>query len=415
MNTREVSGRVLFLCQTLPYPPNGGVFIRSYYTFLELAEAFDVEALCFERSGGRQHHVDAALEALREIGPTEAFPVPQEDSELRRLVDHGLSVLSRRVFTVYKHRSREFKTRLCEMVRSGRFDLVHFDSLDLSYHLPFVQDIPVVCVHHNIESQLLDRRAGVESNPVIRRYLEFQAKLQRKEERRWCDRVALNVTVSEEDRATLLSIAPDATVEVVPNGVDIDFFSPAGNAESKRSGLVFVGSHGWFPNRDGMEFFCEEILPRIRARTDDLPVTWVGGMPERDRRRFEAAYDIRATGFVEDIRPYLHQAACYIVPLRVGGGTRLKILDAWAMGNAVVSTSQGCEGLATEPGDNILVADDPQVFSEAVVRVLENPCLRKRLGREGRKTVAEQYAWDKIGDHMADLYRRVIRDSAGGV
>lgn len=402
--------RVLFLCHTLPHPPDGGVWIRSYHALKALAQEFDVTALCFERSGEEDHDVEQAVRQLGSLASTETFRVPQEEAALRKVRDHVLSLLTGRVFTVFKHRNRRFRRRLRHHLEEGDFDLVHVDSLDLSTHLPLLRGLPVVCVHHNVESQLFRRRATFESNPLLRWYFRHQARLQEREERRWCGKVDLNVTVSEEDRETLREIVPEARVTVVPNGVDVERYRPwTGPVD----GVVFVGGAGWFPNRDGMEFFCEEVLPLIRSRIPDVTVRWVGSVDESDRRRFQEEHGVRMTGYVEDVRPPIGQAACEVVPLRIGGGSRLKILEAWAMGKAVVSTSRGCEGLEARDEDNLLVRDDPRGFADAVVRVLHDRALRERLGRNARRTAVESYSWRAIGEEMVAAYRSLVDGSAG--
>lgn len=404
----EARPRLLFLCHTLPYPPDGGVWIRSYHTLRQLTRAFDVTALCFERTGRPDHDADLAVRRLSEVAPTDVFPVPQEESRIRELLDHAASLVTGRPFTVYKHRSRGFRKRLVELLETEDFDLAHVDSLDLSTHLSLLEELPVACVHHNVESQLLRRRARAEDNPLARWYLRIQSRWQRREERRWCGRVDLNVTVSEDDRETLREIVPGARAEVVPNGVDVKKFSPA-DEEREQDGLVFVGGAGWFPNEDGMEHFAAEILPEIRRRAaGEVPVTWVGGADEEFRRRFEHEHGVRMTGYVDDIRPHVREAACYVVPLRVGGGSRLKILDAWAMGKAVVSTPTGAEGLDARDGDNILIRGQPEAFADAVCRVLEEEPLRRRLGRAARRTAVESYSWEKIGEEMNRTYRSLI-------
>lgn len=405
--TRDRRPRLLFLCHTLPYPPDGGGWIRSYHLLEGLCQAFSVRALCFERTGAPDHDVDAAVAALGKLCPIEAFPVPQEERLTRRVRDHLSSLLGHRVFTVYKHRSRPFRERLVELLDRENFDLVHVDSLDLSTYLPFFDDIPVACGHHNVESRLLWRRAEAEDSQIVRTYLRYQARLQEQEERRWCDRVELNVTVSQEDRRFLENLAPEARVRVVPNGVDTDYFTPGGRS---REEIVFVGPASWFPNRDGMDYFFQEILPRLKQRTGDVSVTWVGSAHEETRKRLEAEYGTRMPGYVEDIRPHVRRAACFIVPLRVGGGSRLKILDAWAMGKAVVSTRRGCEGLRAEDGKNILIRDDPAEFAEAVHRVLSDADLRESLGREGRRTAEKYYSWTSIQDDLNTLYRKLLAD-----
>lgn len=400
--------RLLFLCQTLPFPPDGGVSIRTYNVLRLLSASFDITGLFFYRTSTRATpaQVEAGLAGLRELAEVEAFPIPQEHSRVRFAWDHLRSVTRRRVYTTYSYYAEPFGERVKELVRTRSFDLVHVDSLDLSGYLPLLTHLPVVCVHHNVESQLLLRRAGTERTRVRAAYIRLQAELMDREEQRWCPRVALNVTVSAEDSATLRGRIPGANYAVVPNGVDIEAFRPSSGSEG---GVVFVGGTTWFPNRDGLTFFSEEILPLIRSAGESAPVWWVGRASEEEKQRFSDADGLLITGYVDDIRPYVQNAACYVVPLRVGGGTRLKILDAWAMGKAVVSTSVGCEGLDARDGDNILIRDTPADFADAVRRVLHDSGLRQKLGRNARATAERLYSWEGIGEKMIEEYTRAMR------
>ena len=409
--------RLLFLAQILPHPPDGGVKIRTYHVLRLLAREFEVDALCFHRRSAREDSaaIEESVEALREHAAlVEAFEIPQERSRTRLLWDHLRSVLRRRPYTYFSYESSSFLSRLRELLKSESYDLVHVDSLDLSRYLSELPDRPVVCGHHNVESELLRRRGDSASFPPLRWYFRLQADLLEREEDRWCPRVALNVTVSDRDRQTLEERVPGAEVLVAPNGVDTETFRPAGGEEGTESGLVFVGGCTWFPNRDALEYFSAEILPLLRRQRPDLTVRWVGRADRETRARYRAEHGIEMTGYVDDIRPHMRAAACYVVPLRVGGGTRLKILDAWAMGMAVVSTSQGCEGLRAEDGENILIRDSAEGFARAVERVLDDPALRRRLGRRARETTEEVYAWDVIGEEMNAAYRALLEETEPG-
>ena len=408
--TKPSRPKLLFLCQTLPFPPDGGVQIRTYNVLRLLARTFDVTALCFYRTGtcpteGAVSAAVAGLEALPGVAGVEAFPIPQEHSRARLAWDHLRSVASRRAYTVFSYESAAYRARVEELLRTRRFDLVHVDSLDLSGYLPLLRDTPVVCVHHNVESALLRRRAENESSAPRRRYVALQADLLEAEERRWCGRLALNVAVSEEDRRRFGRLAPGAPFTVVPNGVDTDTFRPA---SVPQAGVVFVGGYSWYPNRDALVHFAEDVLPLLRAQVPGVAVRWVGRAPDEVRREYRERHGMELTGYVEDIRPIVQAAACYVVPLRVGGGTRLKILDAWAMGKAVVSTSVGCEGLDARDGENILVRDDPAEFAAAVRRVLEDETLRARLGEGARRTAEEVYEWEVIGRSMTREYLALL-------
>ena len=399
---------LLFLSQTLPYPPDGGVQIRTYNIFRLLAREYRVHALCFYRRASHPTgaHVERSLAALNELGQVEAFPIPQEHSRPRFVLDHLRSALFGRVYTVAAYRSTTFRRRLRELLVDEGIELVHVDSLDLSGYLADVDGIPTVCTHHNVESHLLERRAALEHTRLRRAYLRHQAGLMLREEARWAPRVALNVAVSPADAVALQEIAPGARVQVVPNGVDTQLFRPRADGED---GIVFVGGYTWFPNRDALHYFATEILPVIRSQKGPrVPVRWLGRAPEHVRERYRLQHGIELTGYVDSIQPHVGRAACYVVPLRVGGGTRLKVLDAWAMGKAVVSTSVGCEGLDARDGENILIRDDPAEFAAAVSSVLTDASLRTRLGHAARQTAEEQYDWEVIGRSMIPAYEKLL-------
>jgi glycosyltransferase involved in cell wall biosynthesis len=399
--------RLLFLCQTLPYPPDGGVWIRTYHVLRLLARAFDITALCFERSGssgnGADWQVAAGRNALGRFADVEVFAIPQKRSRGRFVWDHLRSIASGRVYTTYLYDSRAFRRRLDELLQSQTFDLVHVDSLDLARYLPAFDGIPVVCVHHDVESALLRRRAAVDRQWWRRAYLWFQAALMAKVERRWCERVALNVVVSEQDRAWLTRLAPPSRIAVVPNGVDVDEFQPDTTPDS---GLAYVGGTNPFPNLDALDFFCEQILPHLKT-ADAVPARWIGRASAEQQRYYRDRFDVDLTGYVDDVRPFMREAACHVVPLRAGGGTRLKILNSWAMGKPVVATSIGCEGLEAVDGENILIRDDPNEFATGVRALLEDGGLRRRLGQAGRATVERLYSWDIVGETLIDTYLAV--------
>jgi glycosyltransferase involved in cell wall biosynthesis len=315
-------------------------------------------------------------------------------------------VISGRAYTWYAYQSATFRARLDALLETRNFAVVQIDSLDLAGYLPRLKDQAVVCVHHNVESALMQRRAAMEPRAWRRWYLRLQARLLERLEAQWCARVELNVAVSDADREVLRAHAPSGRYLTVPNGVDVEQFTPA---TARQDGIVSTGGLNWFPNADALKHFCADILPRVRALLPTASVRWVGRADPESISCLREAHRVELTGYVEDVRPYVHQAACFVVPLRVGGGTRLKILDAWAMGKAVVSTSVGCEGLAAVDGRNILIRDDPEQFALAVAAVLRDPALRERLGAAGRQTVEDTYSWDVIGTGMHHALRRMRR------
>jgi glycosyltransferase involved in cell wall biosynthesis len=212
--------------------------------------------------------------------------------------------------------------------------------------------------------------------------------------------------VSEADAEWIRKSGSRAAVEVIENGVDLDFFTNHETADVKEDYLVFTGSMDWRPNQDAAEFFVREIFPLLRAARPAIEAVFVGRNPPHHIARLGQVPGITITGTVEDIRPYIRRAAVYIVPLRVGGGSRLKILEAFAMEKPVVSTSIGAESLAVSHEKELLLADGPEQFASAIVRLLDDRALAGRLAAAGRRLVVERYGWDQLS---AQLERFLIK------
>jgi glycosyltransferase involved in cell wall biosynthesis len=400
------------LAQCLPYPPSSGVRSRTFHILQELQREFAVTLLPFSRRNHQPRPADRdeARAALRQVIPDVGLPIPipSEESRLRRVWDHARSVLRRRPYTYYEYRSAAFRRQLRETLERHTPALVHLDSVDLHGSLDDLPSVPVACTHHDIEPQLLRLRA--ERTPgLLAGYLRHQADLVEGLIRDLCPRLDLNVMMSAVDAERLRALAPGATTFVAPNGVDAEYFHPRPDVRPREGALMFLGPTYQFANRDAVEYLLADIFPSVRARRAGATLTLVGGNAEADRARFAAQDGVACAGQVDDVRPYLAAAACSVVPIRVGGGTRLKILDAWAMGQAVVSTSVGCEGLQAIDGENILIRDTPSEFADAVVAVLGDAALRTRLGAAARATVEATYTWRRIGASLRDAYQRVMQ------
>lgn len=401
---------LLFLSQVLPFPPDGGVKIRTFHTLRLLSQTFDVTALCFYRwkSGLVEQDLEASTAALRRFATElEIFPIPQEHQRWRFFVDHLKSLLTGRPYTVPTYQSSRFEERLQYWLDNREFSLVHVDSLDLSAYFDQVSHLPLACVHHDAQSRLLRRRSEKESSFARGAYLRLQSRRMEEEEKRWCPKVDLNVMVSDTDRHYLQNVVGSGQFTVVPNGVDTDAFAPSDRPPDTEE-VVFVGGTSWFPNKDALQFFSDEVLPSLRKLSPDVSVSWIGRATNDEIKRFSAHPNLTLTGYVDDIRPYVSKAACFIVPIRVGGGTRIKILDGWAMGKAIVSTTIGCEGLRANHGENILIADSAEDFARAIHSVLKDHDTRRELEAAGRRTVEDTYSWEIIGAHLNQEYLKLI-------
>ncbi len=379
---------------------------------MELQRTFDVSLVAFSR---RNHQpnlqardraataLNAGLSAV--YAPT---PLVSEWSLKKKAMIHASSVLTQKPYIFFEYGDDRFNTELRNALDDCTPDLIHLDSLDLYRWRAALPDVSTTCTHHSLESELLRLRAAHIGKPLAGFYLRHQANLVEKIERRVCGQFDLNVMTSELDAERLRALVPNARTTAVPNGVDVDFFSPSPTQSEIDGRVVFLGPTYMFPNRDGVEFFLDSIWPLVLKRVPVASFHLLGKNSPADKSLFERHPGVSCQGYVPDVRPHFAAAQVSVVPLRVGGGTRLKILDAWAMGKAVVSTSIGCEGLATVDGRNILIRDDPEDFADAVGQVLSDAELRDRLGREGRATVEEHYAWSVIGSRLSSQYLELI-------
>jgi glycosyltransferase involved in cell wall biosynthesis len=402
---------LLVLSQCLPFPPHSGVANRTYHILLQLQQAFDIHLVAFSRRNhqpdiaAREHAQKALAERLTRVYLP--APLPAERSWIARASAHLSSVLSGRPYTYFEYQSPLFERGLREATMTTRPALVHVDSLDLFGWLEHLPPAPVAVTHHSIESDLLRARARRIPSRLLAGYLRLQARSVERVEQRLCPALSLNVVMSETDADKLRLLAPGSRTVSIPNGVDTTYFTPAGtDAEPGR--LVFIGPTYMYPNRDAIDWFIQESWAPVRQRVPEATLHLIGKDTPTDRARYQAAGSVQCHGYLSDLRDELRRASCSIVPIRIGGGTRLKILDSWAAGVPVVSTSVGCEGLAVRDGENILVRDDPAAFAEAVVAVLTDPALRHRIGASGRLTAEQAYDWRIIGDRLIAAYRELI-------
>jgi glycosyltransferase involved in cell wall biosynthesis len=253
----------------------------------------------------------------------------------------------------------------------------------------------------------MERRSKFEKSALARYYLSLQAKKLKQLEISECGKFDVNIVVSESDRYELGKIALNANISIVPNGVDTNYFIPL--REDDSPSLIYTGGMNMFANRDAVLYFVKEIFPKISMRVPNVKFFAVGQDPPPELKRLsDTDKKIVVTGYVNDIRHLVGAATVYVVPLRVGGGTRLKVLDAMAMGKAIVSTSIGCEGLSVNNDVNILVADTPSAFAEKTVELMRNPYRRKSLGEMARKLVEIEYDWSIIGRNLQIIYENAI-------
>ncbi len=395
--------RILAITSRLPYPPREGHQLRSWHLLRALAARHQVTLLSVVRDD------DAPDEAgpLREVlAGLELFPADARRGPLATLRALLSAAWRRTPFVVEKYADAALRARIAALARDA--DMIHVDMLPLMALLPDHMTAPVVYNAHNVEHVLVETRARIDGRAAVRAFLRGQAPLLERFEATACARADLVLACSDIDAAALRTLAPGTHVDVVPNGVDLDGNRPRPAAPGANpASMVFVGQMGWFPNRDGVEWFLADVLPRIVAARPDAAFALVG---KHDGLEVPAdvATHVTLAGFVPDLRPYVHDAAVYVVPLRAGSGTRLKVLEAMALGKAIVTTTVGSEGIGLVHDASALFADDAQSFADAVLALLDDPARAARLGSAARECAQAHYGWDAIGSAMVLRYDALL-------
>jgi glycosyltransferase involved in cell wall biosynthesis len=391
----------VWVCHFLPWPATGfGALQRTHHLVRQLAAHFDVHLVVAARQPG-------GTEELLGMGVRSAEVVPVT-GRTRALVSAARGVLGPATYweRLWDAPSlRAAVARAAARVGGQRAILL----LDTSFLAPLADaapGLPVVVTHHNVESDLLRQRAAVEGG-ARGRFFARQATLTERLERRLTRQVALNLVVSPDDAVRFRALAGDVPIEVVPNGVDVEYFAPMPEVPVTPHSLVFAGGMDWFPNRDAMVWLARELWPALVAREPRRTLTVLGkSAPEELLELGRRDARVRVLGFVPYVRPYLADASAYLCPIRIGGGTRLKVLDALAMGVPLVATSLSVEGLGLERGHHYLRADQVDDFVTQLEVIDTDADLGRAIGASGRRFVAERFGWQTIGNRLSGAIHR---------
>lgn len=402
--------KILFLSQIVPYPPHGGVLQRGYNIIRQLSKYNDVHLLAYVHPDTLLSEDDinkAKDELLKYCKKVEFFDLWVKKSAFYKFTGLMWSLVSRYPFSVIAHYSPALKKRVIQLTQAQSFDIVHYDTLALCRFSTGKTPTTKMLTHHNIESKLMERRAAFEKNPLIKMYLKLQVRRLKFYEAFLIDKHASNIVMSDIDGNELKKYKSRINVDVIPNGVDTNYYKPG--PEGNEPSLVYTGGMNMFANRDAVMEFLLRIWPIIKKEIPEVKFYAVGQDPPEELKELSKIdKNIIVTGFVDDIRPIVQAAFLYVVPLRVGGGTRLKVLDALSTGKAILSTSVGCEGIEVIDGENIIIADEPEIFAKKAIELLEDPGKRLSLGKAARKLAENKYDWKVIGRQMQSIYERSV-------
>jgi len=405
--------RVLQFAPRVCWPLDTGAKLRNYHLARVLAQRADVSLLAFDDHLRLSTELISAFEKMYK----QVVAIPRDSAYTSTKIVRGL--LGKTPLPVLNYTTSPMKRALDHLLSQEDFDIIQVESIHLMSYLPIAQKARirearkrplVVCDWHNVESELMQRYSEREPGRLRRAYAGRTARLMNEFEKRALREFDAHIVVSQRDAARLRELNPDARIFVIENGVDTSFYSDLETkTESLAHRIVFVASMDYHANIDGAIKFAREVWPRLRERQPELVFTIVGKDPAPEVRRLAQLPGIEVTGTVDDVRPFYREALAAVVPLNVGGGSRLKILEAMAAGVPVVSTTLGAEGLEVRHDENILIADTNEELVEAITSVIENEAQRHHLTAAGYALVSTRYDWSSLGASLFSAYEELLK------
>ncbi len=399
--------RILMIANYLPYPQNSGGRSRIYNLLRRVASKHEVSLAAFLESPEDAEGLSHLRQICAQVETT-SFQQRSRLSKIPGLLSFALQGKPPELMLLH---SEELVSKIRQLAATTKFDIVQIESVMGLYldALPKTGHLKSIEMFQNITSQQYERVSSVEQHWPKKLRMWLNSVAMGSWEPRYANKFDRCTTVSEADRQLLLSANPNLTVDVIPNGVDLQKFRPL-PPENTSTSLLFIGNLGYPPCSDAALYFCQEIFPHIQQQAETVEFWIVGRDPLPEVRALNSQF-VHVTGAVEDVVPYYRQSAVCLVPLRAGGGTRLKILEAMALGRPVVSTTIGCEGLEVIAGEHLLIADTPKQFAEQTLRLLRDRQLAQALAANGRRLVETRYGWDQIAEKLAGIYAELAVSS----
>lgn len=393
--------KILFLTTHSPYPATGGQTQRIFNLLKQLSRFAKVTLMAYVQYDIEWQHKSDLEEYCEEVYQ---YKIPANSSFLHTLSLAFINLFSPWPYFCQKYYTRDFQNQFNALWNRNQYDLIFLDNLSVLRYIDFnvIKKDKILLGHHNVESLLMKRNAAQKSLLSGWYYILQSVKLA-KLEARYAPKCAINIVCSDIDKCYFEQRIQNAKFYVIPNGVDTKYYCSQSPMRESNS-IVWVGGMTYFPNKIAVNYFCKEIFERIVTQLPDVCVRFIGRSPTEALIKLGNKYpeNIEILGFVDDIRPIVDKSMVFIVPIKTGSGTRLKILDALAMGKAIVSDSIGCEGIDVINGKNILVADTPAEFAEKIMLLLNNDEYRLKVENAARQ-LADKYDWDMIGDDLKSI------------
>lgn len=383
--------KILWICPFFLHPTDRGAQIRTLGTLKELHKRHEIHFAALNDSRNLEGPKRSSEYASRHIAVEHSAPGRRSLAIVPQL---AASILNPMPLAVSRYRSEELRRRIAALIASEGYDSIVCDFLAAA---PNLGDLgQCILFQHNVETTIWQRHVAQSGSLAKKLFFQMQAKKMEAYEREICRAAKHVIAVSEIDASRMRTMFGIDSVTSVPTGVDVEYFAPRKAAPST-SDIVFCGSMDWLPNVDAVEFFISEVLPLIRSRLPGTTFTIAGRSPDaRVLHAAEGLDGVCVTGKVEDMRPYLWGSKISIVPIRIGGGTRLKIYECMAAGVPVVSTTVGAEGLRYSDGQDIVLADDPAGLAEACTRLLIDDAARRSIAQRAMWRACNEFSWGAV-------------------
>jgi glycosyltransferase involved in cell wall biosynthesis len=399
--------RILWVKAGKLLPVDTGGKIRSYNILRHLARTHEVTFFSYY---GGQRDATYEVDIQRELpGASTIHTAALDGSAFAQSVDYVRRVFQPAPFAVTKFTHPAVQRLVASSLREKKFDVAVCDFLSASLNFPETLATPTILFQHNVESALWQRMASTEANPVKRLAYQIEARKMARYERDSLNKFQHVIAVSDHDRQQMLEMDPACAISVVPTGVDTQKYAVAPPATANPPRIIFTGSMDWEPNIDAVAYFCQDIWARVHAEFPAAVFQIVGRNPH-SRVKQLASDLVQVTGTVPSVADYLRDATLVVVPLRSGGGTRLKIFEAMAMGKALISTSIGAEGLDVKNGSDLILADDAAAFADAIILLLRDASLRRQYEQAAAK-LAARYDWSNIVQRFAEVLQETSRNA----
>lgn len=394
--------KILNIMPYVPIPPNFGGALRMYHLLKHMAKYHEVTVLAFGKAEYKhsfQKEFNGQLKAV--------YFVDRPFARKYRRLTQFYSLWTSQSFFHMSADSNKMQTIINHLLDKNTYDIIHTEFAHMGLY-DFQTDALKILDTHNIEYEIFQRMSQTVKSPMRRLHYQHEYKYFMIEEIEAYKKQSAIFTTSQRDKDIITNHVPEIPKFVVPNGVDTSYFSTTDEPVEPYS-IVFTGMMGYLPNSDGILYFLDEIFPLVLKKISTAKIYIVGQLPPKELLA-RASDNIVVTGFVPDVRPYISRSAVYVVPLRMGSGTRLKIFEAFAMKKPIVTTSIGCEGIEVKHGESVLIADDPYTFAEQVIQLMNDKKFQRNLIHSGYELVRSRYDWKEIGLQMEDYYKIMLNN-----